>query len=238
MAGSLHCRNEKGQWWLTPSINSYFSLYSQVFYGVHNMRSIDDTWAPNIFTKNESSFRELHYNMDSIYRKLRSECVGAEKYSAEPFTIGDENKLWSLGVMGTPLQTRCEQYSTTYTIAKVFVYGVVTCTGIWSYLSLEEQKRLHLYTENSSKNRQGGISQLTLKNKCVEIVENKEAEDRCHCKLLDAYISKLPEEAKTKDLFYARPLEEVKSDSTKPWYYCAPISCNKLSKMVSEMCTM
>ena len=96
----------------------------------------------------------------------------------------------------------------------------------------------YTYTENSSKNRQGGISQLKLKNKCVEIVENKEAGDRCHCKLLDAYISKLPEEAKAKDLFYVRPFEDVKSDSPKPWYYWAPIGRNKLSKMVSEMCKL
>ena len=81
-------------------------------------------------------------------------------------------------------------------------------------------------------------SQLKLKNKRVEIVENKKAGDCCHCKLLDAYISKLPEEAKTKDLFYVRPLEEVKPYSTKTWYYCAPIGQNNLSNMVSEMCKL
>ena len=96
----------------------------------------------------------------------------------------------------------------------------------------------YIYTENSSKNRQGGESQLKLKNKCFEILENEEAGDCCHCKLLDMYISKLPEEVKAKDLFYVRPLEEVKSDSTKPWYYCAPIGRNKLSKMVAEMCKL
>ena len=31
--------------------------------------------------------------MDFLYRKYRSEGVGAEKHSAEPFTIDDENKL-------------------------------------------------------------------------------------------------------------------------------------------------
>ena len=55
-----------------------------------HMRSIDDMWAPNIFEKNDPSFRELHFTMDSLYRKLRSEGVGAEKHSAEPFIIDDE----------------------------------------------------------------------------------------------------------------------------------------------------
>ena len=58
-----------------------------------HMRSIDDTRAPNIFAKTDSSFRELHCTMDFLYRKYRSEGVGAEKHSAEPFTIDDENKL-------------------------------------------------------------------------------------------------------------------------------------------------
>ena len=93
----------------------------------------------------------------------------------------------------------------------------------------------YTYTENSSKNRQGGVSQLKLKNKFVKILENHEAGDSCHCRLLDLYISKLPEEAKTKDLFYLRPLEETGSvKEIKPWYYSAPIGRNKLSRMVSE----
>ena len=53
------------------------------------------------------------------------------------------------------------------------------------------------------------------------------------------YISKLPEEAKTKDLFYLRPLEKTDSvKEIKPWYYSAPIGRNKLSKMVLEMCKL
>ena len=67
--------------------------------------------------------------MDSLYRKLRSEGVGVEKYSAEPFTIDDENKLWSLGIMGTgSLISLRAVFSTT--TAKIFACGVVTSTGI------------------------------------------------------------------------------------------------------------
>ena len=201
------------------------------------MRSIDNTQAPNIFAKNDPSFRELHFTMDSLYRKLRSEGIGTEKHSAEPFMLDDENKLWSLGVMGTN--------SPVFLLRAVFYYnGKNFCPRGGEQhrnLKLSQFRRMekgYIYTENSSKNRQGGISQLKLKNKCVEIVENKEAGDHCHCKLLDAYINKLPEEAKTKDLFYVRPLEDVKPDSSKPWYYCAPIGHNKLFKMVSEMCKL
>ena len=107
-------------------------------------------------------------------------------------------------------------------------------------LRLSQLKRTqngYIYTENASKNRQGGLGQLQLKNKSVEIYANRDAGDRCHCALLDPYISKLPKEAKSKDLFYVRPLEQAKV-CDKSWYYNAPVGRNKLSKMVSEMCKL
>ena len=128
-----------------------------------------------------------------------------QKHSAEPFTIDDENKLWSLGYRFSGLIAS----STLYYNGKIFCLQ-----GGDKHQNLKLSKfrieKGYIYTETSLKNRQGGISQLTLKNNCIEIVQNKEAGDHYHCKLLDAYISKLPEKAKTKDLFYVRPLEEVK----------------------------
>ena len=50
-----------------------------------------------------------------------------------------------------------------------------------------------------NKNRSGGVAQLRVKNKIVEIFKNLEAGDRCHCRLLDLYISKLPIGAKKKE---------------------------------------
>ena len=127
--------------------------------------------------------------MDSLDRKLRSEGVGAEKHLAKPFTIDDENKFWSLGEMGmnTPVSL----------LQAVFYYnGKIFCLrGGEEHRNLKvsqfrRTEKGYTYTETSSKNCQGGMSQLKLKKKCIEIVENKEAGGRCHCKLLDAYISK------------------------------------------------
>ena len=73
-----------------------------------------------------------------------------------------------------------------------------------------------------------------MKNKCVEILENPEAGDRCPCRLLDHYISKLPVEAKDKDLFYVHPVEKPKLGAA--WYYSIPIGRNKLAQMVPEIC--
>ena len=90
----------------------------------------------------------------------------------------------------------------------------------------------YVYTENASKNRQGRLGQVRLK-----IRANEDAGERCHCRLLDMYISKLPSEAKSRDLLYARPLEKATKDDPI-WYCSAPIGHNKLSKMVPEMCTL
>ena len=98
------------------------------------------------------------------------------------------------------------------------------------------------YTENSLKNRSGGLAQLHLKNKCVEIYRNLEAGDRCHCRILDLYISKLPSEAKDKDLFYVRPMEKTNSSiptyERSVWYYSIPVGRNKLAQMVPEICKL
>ena len=64
-----------------------------------------------------------------------------------------------------------------------------------------------------------------------------EAGERCHCYLLDLYISKLPRKAIETDLFYVRPLENVQLES-QTWYTCVPVGRNKLYKMVNDMCTL
>ena len=200
------------------------------------MRNIDESRAPNIFASDNPAFKELHYTMDSLYKQLRSDGVGSEKNSAQPFTKEDENILWEQGVLGTR--------SPASLLRAVFLYnGKNFCLrGGEEHRSLKlsqftKTQNGYVYTENASKNRQGGISQVRLKNKRVEIRENIDAGERCHCRLLDLYIRKMPEDAKSKDLFYLRPLEKVKNDEGV-WYYSAPVGRNKLSKMVSEMCKL
>ena len=76
------------------------TLQSLLFGILHHMRSINPTCATNIIDKGNPTFRDLHCTMDSLYRQLHTEGVGAEKHLAEPFTKGDENKLCELGIMG------------------------------------------------------------------------------------------------------------------------------------------
>lgn len=69
-------------------------------------------------------------------------------------------------------------------------------------------------------------------------MKNPEAGVRCPVHLIDKYIGKLPPDAITQDLFYCRPLQNISSDPTKPWYSATPIGRKQLGKMVSAMCKM
>ena len=108
-------------------------------------------------------------------------------------------------------------------------------------LQLSQLKRLYcpdryVYYENTSKNRKGGLSELQLEHKSVPSYANPDAGVRCHVFLLDLYISKLPKEAVTKDIFYCRQLPSLPTDETKPWYAAVPVGRNVLTKMVATMC--
>ena len=182
-----------------------------------HMRSVNIKKAPNIFAKKDPNFSRLHQTMDSVYRKLRAKGVGAQRHHTETFSREEENRLWESGVLGVDDPTKLLR-------AVFFNNGKVFCLrGGEEHrsLKLSQFKRTengYKYTENSSKNRSGGLAQLHLKNKSVDVYRNPEAGDRCHCRILDVYISKLPQAAKEKDLFYMRPLEKVKPDQSV-WYY-------------------
>ena len=76
-----------------------------------------------------------------------------------------------------------------------------------------------------------------MKGKVVPVYSCPDAGDRCPVHLLDQYISKLPEEAKLKDIFYVRPLDKVTSDQTKPWYSAVPLGKNTLQQKVPKVCS-
>ena len=126
-----------------------------------HMRSTDESRAPNIFASDNPAFKELHYTMDSLHKQLRSKGVGSEKNSAQPFT-----KEISFGNKGSWVQGLLPCYELYF-----FYNGKNFCLrGGKEHRSLKlsqftKTQNGYVYTENASKNRQGGISQVGLKNK-------------------------------------------------------------------------
>ena len=67
--------------------------------------------------------------------------------------------------------------------------------------------------------------EMHIPNKIVPIYSTPEAGERCHVHILDMYLSKLPEDAISKDVFYLRPLSGVPT-SPSPWFQSVPIGKN------------
>ena len=83
-----------------------------------------------------------------------------------------------------------------------------------------EGKLCYTYTENCSKNRASGFNQFSVPNKVVHQYQDFEAGQRCHVTVLDKFLSKLPPNARDKDIFYLRPVARK----------------NPLSRMMTTMC--
>ena len=80
------------------------------------------------------------------------------------------------------------------------------------------------YTELISKNNQHRFKDITSKNKSVRVFATP-GSGQCVVRLLDIYISKLPESPRA---FYLRPLSSVPSSG--PWYGQARVGVNTLRR--------
>ena len=92
----------------------------------------------------------------------------------------------------------------------------------------------YVYEEFGSKNNQGGFTSLNLQNKVVK--QHESSAIKCHIKILDKYFQVLPEDAKSKDVFYLKPLKNVPTVANAPWFSSVPIGRNKLNGLLKEMC--
>ena len=93
----------------------------------------------------------------------------------------------------------------------------------------------YVYREFGSKNRQGNFSSLNM-HKIVRQHQNTTNPERCHVQILDKYLSKIPKEAQSKDVFYLTPLLKKPIHPSKPWYTTTPVGRNRLNVMLKEMC--
>ncbi len=88
--------------------------------------------------------------------------------------------------------------------------------GFYSQLKIkvDPQTNLHYleYVENCSKNNQGGIKSLHIKNKMAKAFENLENPERCVMHIFEKYLSKRPsQDPKCSFDLYLRPLMKITS---------------------------
>ena len=184
-----------------------------------------------------ADFKELHFTMDSVFRSLRVEGVGVQVKHASIITIKEENLLWEQGVLNlsNPLGLLRTVF---YSNGKVFYLRggkEHRCLKLSQFVRHSNPDR-YVYTENGSKNRSGGFTDMRIENKTVPIYANSEAGDRCNVKQLDKYFSKIPDQARQLDI-YLRPLGNIPNDPTRPWFAATPVGENKLGAMVKDMFT-
>ena len=186
---------------------------------------------PNFLDKKDGRFKQLYF-----FHDLHSEGTGRQVKHTETISVEEENQLWERGVLDckTP---RGLQNAVFYTIGKMFCLR-----GGQEHraLKLSQLQRCaddrYIYYENVSKNRNGSFKQLHVKSKVVPVYACPEAGERCPVHILDQYISRLPEEAKEKDLFYVRPLEKMPLEPSKAWYSSVPLGKHTLQQKVKKMC--
>ena len=183
-------RNKSGQPYLPKT------LYALLAGILRHMTSQNPRY-PNFLEQKCVEFVDFHRCMDNLFRKLRESGVGADCKHCPTISIEEENRLWSEGILNvTTLRSL---------LRAVFYYNgknFILCRG-QEHRDLKDSQLVRLrnpdqyiYTENVSKNRAGGIAQLHLEHKQVPTSASSIAGDRCHVRLLDLYISKLPSCAK------------------------------------------
>ena len=223
-------RNGKGEEYSPASLN-------QILAGLlrHMRSSNPDT--PNFMDKKNTHFKGLHGTLDNIHRKLHENGKGTKVKHAEVITRDEEDQLWDSGELGIT-NPRSLQNAVFYYNGKNFcLRGGEECRQ----LKISQLERVfnpdgYVYHEYVSKNRQGTFRKPYVSNKDVPIYACPTAGDRCHVKLLDLYIQRLPPDAVEKDMFYVRSLDKIPSNPTASWYTSVPVGQNTLDRKINVIC--
>ena len=188
----------------------------------------------DIFAKKDVRFRAFRGTMESVFHNLHCKGVGANSKHVQVISEEEEELLWENRIMGCH-SPRALVRAVFYLNGKNFCLRGGEEHRELKFVQLKRNIDHWTYTEHGSKNYRGGFGDLNRKNKVVKQFPVPDAGDRCHVKLLDLYVSKLPKEAKQKGSFYFTPLQTTPTDPLKPWFTCVPIGRNKLATLVKEM---
>ena len=97
----------------------------------------------------------------------------------------------------------------------------------------------YTFTQNRSKNHQGGFGTLNDSNKVVTIYSTlvgDSGELLRDVYLVDLYFSKFPKPPLSMDFLYLQPKPQIPSDPKELWFYPNPIGKNSLQIFLSSMC--
>ena len=147
----------------------------------------ETTWprCPEYLDRKNPKFKSIAGTCESVFRKLHKEGIGASVNHTSVITIEDEQRLWDLAILSVGSPKGLQR--------TVFFYiGKICCLrGEEQRLIKSSQFRCspcgshYTCTENGSKNWSGGINQINVANKVVNIVAVPENCPHCAVYLLD-----------------------------------------------------
>ena len=165
----------------------------------------------------DGGFVSFRQTLDAEMKHIKRTGAGCSKRQAEPLTAAAEELLWQKGVLGN--------HSPLALLHTVFYFNGVR----FALRSGDEHRRLRFeksqvvvvrkpgertylqYTEDSSKNSQGGLKDRKCKTKQVVDHENTDNPARCPVQVLEQCNSLCPAN-RPGDAFYLQPLKKPKSD--------------------------
>ena len=191
------------------------------------------------------TFKQLHRTLDSRYRQLHAQGIGAKRRHAEVLTNEEEDQLWDSGTLSTESPSGLLRAVFFYNGLNFVLRGGQEHRNLkisqLKFSSVPDPDRPGVfvdcveYTEHGSKNRPGGCHQLNLENKVVIQYARPELGVRCHVYLLQLYLSKLPQSAFEQDIFYMKAKKTIPDSLGEPWYAETPVGHNMLDKFLKTM---
>lgn len=197
-------------------------------------------YGKNVKFLDDPAFVNVKNILNNEMKHLSSEGFNCPRQKADAIEIDDENSMWKKGILGD---------STPKLLVDTLLYllGVHFAlragkehkslrVGERSQLKVKFDHKAGLecseYTEDSSKNNQGGIKHRKITEKVSHAYENKECPEHCVVCIYKKYMSLCPKSEKTSLDFYLRPLVQSKEDC---WYTVQPMGIHKLSSIVSDL---
>ena len=192
----------------------------------------------NIDFYQDPEFADFRQSLDAEMKRLQGSGLGSQKNQAAPLTEQNEEKLWQVGVLGAHnpqalLNTMIYMNGLYFALPSGDEHRqlrhnpcqiqLVECPNERSYLE---------YTEDISKNHQGGLKGHNQKPKVVKQFANLENPERCFVKLFKLYRQRCPVK-RHDDAFYLTPLRDPKGQC---WYSNTLLGHNKLRNTVANMC--
>ena len=183
----------------------------------------------------DNDFTDFKRSLDAEMKRLQAKGLGSTKRQAEVLTVDDEDKLWKEGLLGdkTPqqlLDTMIFYNGLFFALRSGREHRQLRQHPCQIQLVEKEGERSYLkYTEDTSKNRPGGIKGRKMKPKEVVHHSNVDDPERCFIRLFKKYIDHCP----NADAFYLQPATHP---TEKMWYTTKPLGHNSLTKTISRLC--